>query len=70
MLAVRKFLSFCVDGVDGVEGAAGKRQVSVEVATQYSFDGTLGYGLCMCTCMYTCVHGWVGVCVQTRVFLR
>ena len=44
-----------MDGVDGVKGAAGKRQVSIEVATQYSFNGTLGYGLCVYVCMCVCV---------------
>ena len=55
MVVVWKFLSFCADGMDGVEGAAGKRHVSVEVATQYVFNGTFGYGLCVCT--HVCMGG-------------
>ena len=47
-----------------MKGAAGKRQVSVEVATQYGFNGTLGYGLCVYVCV--CMGG---VCVHERVKL-
>ena len=65
MVVVWKLLSFCVYGVDGVEGAAGKRHVSVEVATQYVFNGTLGYGLCV----YVYVCAWVGVCMHVIITL-
>lgn len=50
--------------MDGVKGAAGKRQVSIEVAAQYSFNGTLGYGLCVYVCAWV-----VGVCVHDRIKL-
>ena len=64
MVVVWKFLSFCVDGMDGVEGAAGKRHMSIEIATQYVFNGTLGYGLCVCK--HVCMGG---ICMHMRVIL-
>lgn len=37
-----KFLSLCSDCVDGVEGAARQREVSVEVAAQHGLGWTFG----------------------------
>ena len=41
-------MSLRSDGVDGVEGTAWQREVSVEVATKYCFNKTLGNRLQIC----------------------